>query len=199
MPLETELKFLHPDLPQLTQILKQKKAELLAHHFEENWVFDTPERTLRRGHILLRLRRGDAATLTLKAKPTETVLEDSRFKVLEELETQIDDLSTMRRILNHLGFFITFRYEKLRATWKWQSCLICLDTLPFMQAVEIEGQPEDIEQAATDLGLDNLRTSKANYHQLYLQHRQALGLPPEDDFVFTPDQKALMLAQAGIQ
>ncbi len=194
MPLEVEKKYLNPNLQNVCELLLDAGATFCAHHLEQNWLFDTPDRRLRAANILLRLRRADGATLTVKKKPDATSLPDSRFKVLEELETEVSDPASMRKMLELLGYVIAFRYEKIRATWHWQSCTICLDALPFTQVVELEGSPESIELAAHRLGLEKLESSTLNYMRMYQEHCRALGAPEEDSFLFSETQRKAALA-----
>ncbi|PTN38274.1 class IV adenylate cyclase [Desulfonatronum sp. SC1] len=189
MPLEIEVKYLNPNLQSVCERLVDARATFCANHFEENWLFDTPDRRLRAANTLLRLRQADGATLTAKKKPDASQAFEARFKVLEELETKVDDPKSMRIILEMLGYVIVFRYEKIRATWQWQSCTICLDTLPFTQVVELEGTPESIELTARRLGLDKLEPSTGNYVQLYKDHCQALGVSEQDRFLFSETQR----------
>lgn len=190
MALETERKYLHPDLNRLRGRLPRINAVFVRRDWEDNLVLDTPGRTLRRDHILLRLRHTGVSTLTLKKKASVHFNESQYVKALEELETIVADGTAMRAILESLGFVAAFKYEKFRETWQWRQCTICLDILPFMEAVELEGDPVDIEQTATHLELDGLEASTLTYHQLHQAHRRALGLSPAEDFVFSEEHKA---------
>lgn len=199
MSLEIEKKYLNPDLEDVCRRLCAHGATYHSCHFEENWLFDTPDRSLRSSNILLRLRRANGGTLTVKKKPDSTVSTVppvARFKVLEELETQVEDLASMHTILEILGYVTVFRYEKVRATWQWESCTICLDALPFTQVVELEGAPESIERAANQFGLDTLETSTRNYMQMYQDHCRSKGLQPNDRFLFPETQQAALRACA---
>lgn len=194
MALEAERKYLHPDLNLLRKRLSQSGAAFAHRAWENNLVLDTPEKTLRRNNILLRLRHADTTTLTLKKKPESSLAGMARLKILEELETAVADKAAMLAILMHLGFMIAFRYEKLRETWQWRNCTICLDILPFMEAVELEGDPASIDQTAVRFGLEGLEASTMTYHQLHQAHRHTLDLPPQEDYVFSQEQKARIVA-----
>lgn len=189
MALETERKYLHPDLNRLRERLIRINARFVRRDWEDNTILDTPGKTLFRDHILLRLRHTGISTLTLK-KPPSHINASARVKVLEELETIVADGTAMLAILEQLGFGPVFKYEKFRETWQWQNCMIFLDILPFMEAVELEGDLEDIEQTATYLELDGLETSTLTYHQLYQAHRRAFDLPPALGFIFSEKHKA---------
>ncbi|WP_045222661.1 class IV adenylate cyclase [Desulfonatronum thioautotrophicum] len=197
MPLEIEIKYLNPDLEAICRRLSTDGATFISCHFEENWLYDNADRRLTREQILLRLRRADVVTLTVKKKPKTAVAHDPQFKVLEELETQVDDLEAMQKMLEALGYGIVFQYEKLRATWLWESCTICLDMLPFTQIVELEGTPTSIERAACRFNLDKLATSALNYVRLYQEHCYAQGQIPDDRFLFPEKQQQNLRKTVG--
>lgn len=194
MSLEIEIKYLKPNLLKVCEQLLDARATFCSRHLEENWLFDTPDRRLRAANTLLRLRSADGAMLTVKTRPDASTPLNTRFKVLEELETGVVDLESMRMILDVLGYVIVFRYEKIRETWQWQSCAICLDTLPFTQVVELEGAPESIELTARGLSLDKLESSAGNYLQLYKDHCRTLGVPEQDSFLFSEKQRSVAKA-----
>lgn len=193
MTIETEKKFLRPDLVHLRKNLSSSEARFISRAWERNLVLDRPDRTLRRADMLLRLRRADTTTLTLKRKPRHLRPGAKGVKAMEEWETVVGDERAMLAILEGLGFVIAFKYEKFRETWQWGNCVICLDVLPFMEAVEIEGGMEEIDRAAAHFGLDALQSSTRTYHQLYQERRKALGLAPEEDYVFSKEQKARLM------
>lgn len=189
MCLEIERKYLHPDLDLVRNRLTQGGAIFKGRAWEKNQVLDTPERSLRQQNALLRLRQAKQATLTLKKQPTGGMTPDN-VKTMREWETPVADHAAMLAIFKGLGYEVALTYEKIRETWQWQGCTICLDTLPFMHAIELEGERDTIDRAAKHFGLAALEPSTATYHQLHQAHRAALRLPPADDFVFTDQQKA---------
>ena len=193
MALEIEIKFPDADIMAVRRRLQDMGAENLGLRHERNSVFDTPGRELRTGEILLRLRQAGECILTLKRPPKENVSGDpSRFKVWDEIETRVSDYESMRGILSGLGFVQSFAYEKLRETWRYMGCLVCLDRLPFYDCVEIEGGEESIAACADALDLDLERGSAANYQRLNTEYRSANGLPRDENFVFEPGEHPRM-------
>ena len=81
--------------------------------------FDTPGRELSRRRDSLRLRReGARALLNYKAH-----LSDVDMKVKDELETEVADFETARRILRGLGYEVWLEMEKRRRAYS-------IDSLP---------------------------------------------------------------------
>ncbi len=184
MPREAEVKFLQIDPDAVRASLRESKAGFLGRRFEQNLVFDTPQRSLRQQDILLRLRQDGDATLTLKRRPRHPG--PPGVKVKDEIETRVADFEATRTLLQALGYDVAFRYEKIRETWRLYSCTVCLDTLPFGDFLELEAgdRIEDLEQAARALGLDPTQASSATYHELNQDYRRRNALPPDESFVF---------------
>jgi len=194
MSLECELKYLDVDLNALRSRLAEAGAEGSPARFETNLVFDYADRSLKKAGILLRLRDfGGEATLTVKRPPdTEAV---STLKVLEEIESGVESFETVRQALEVVGFRKAFAYEKVREYWKFMQCTVCLDRLPFGDFVEIEGDKWPVLRCAEALGLDEYSSSRKTYRQLNLEHRRSKDLWPEENFVFSAEEKAAILRE----
>lgn len=194
MALEIEVKFPVTDFSVLRCSLQRRGALFLTRLFERNVVFDSPDGVLRARGALLRLRRDNAARLTLKL-PSPGGHEG--FKVRREIETTVGDFDHTASIFTHLGYTETMRYEKLRETWRHCDALVCLDELPFGLFVEIEGAPDAIAYTAGDIGLDMADASTASYHDLHLAHLDARGLPRRDSFEFSPEERSRLESLAA--
>jgi adenylate cyclase class 2 len=118
--------------------------------FEINTCYDTPQHHIVTNHGVLRLRQDDACHLTLKRRPA---IEDPDVKVYEELEVLVSDFKTMEKILANLGYHPACRYEKWRQSYILGDTLLCMDTLPFGNFLEIEGDKGSIRQTAGHLDL----------------------------------------------
>ncbi|WP_272699969.1 class IV adenylate cyclase [Desulfovibrio sp. Fe33] len=194
MTLECELKYLEADLDELAAKLAAAGAGTSGRYFEENIVFDRPDRSLKAAGVLLRLReRQGRGVLTVKRLPENP--EPSALKIFEEIQTGVDDPAAMGAALGAVGFVPAFRYEKVREKWSHMECVVCLDRLPFGDFVEIEGEEVKVFACAADLGLDSACTTKATYHGLNLEYRLAKGLEPDDNFVFESGRRAALLEQ----
>lgn len=189
MPTEVETKFAavnHDALRGKLQALGARRVSLV---FEENAVWDTPDRMLKQHGQLLRIRQDDATRLTFK---TPAAGGTGQLKVVEEHETRLEDAQAMGRVLTGLGFQEVFRYQKLRETWVLGEVLCLLDLLPFGAFLELEGPANALESTCRVLGLDPAAGTSKTYHALHQEHRAGLGLPAEDSFVF-PEEQARQL------
>ncbi|MFO7596945.1 MAG: class IV adenylate cyclase [Desulfocurvibacter africanus] len=206
MALETELKFCKPDFERVHENLSRLGADFQFRALERNLVLDDVDSSLRHRGMLLRLRQVDHRfVLTFKRPPTGQAGKSSDApcratvaKVLEEIETSVTDFQAMQCILEALGYRPAFTYEKVREKWLLDNAVICLDRLPFGRFVEIEAEEPEILRLAADLGLDAGCATSENYHELNRCHRQAAGLPPEDSFVFSSEERARMAASPEI-
>ncbi|MDR2573980.1 MAG: class IV adenylate cyclase [Desulfovibrio sp.] len=188
MTLEIERKYLNVDFNALRPVLESRGGRCLGAHFERNALFDTCDAGLFASKRLLRLREwvGERRYLLTLKLPRDS-RED--FKVCDEREVEVADGESVSAILEGLGYAIVARYEKIREIWRLDGVDICLDVLPFMTAVELEGEPVGISRVADLLGLSKATASVKNYHDLHQQWRRQHNMPPEPSFVFSEEQR----------
>ena len=202
MALEVERKFLDVKLDTLRRRLVAERARSLGAHFESNTVFEAQDGSLMGSGRLLRLRSQEWATrfrhvLTLKL-PVEVPAGAGQYKVRDEREVEVADASAMQLILEGLGYSAVARYEKVREPWRLDGVEVELDVLPFMEAVELEGEPGAIETAQRRLGLDKMAMSTKNYHELHQEWLQRNNLPARRSFVFSEAQREAWRQQLGL-
>jgi adenylate cyclase class 2 len=146
--------------------------------FEDNWVFDTPRRTLARSGRLLRIRQaGRAASLTFKGPAAR-----GRHKSRGEFEMVISDSRMASVILQKLGFEPAFRYQKYRTEYGQVEArgVVSLDETPYGCYLEIEGAPRWIDRTSRALGFSESDYLTASYAALYREYCDAKGLEPGD-------------------
>lgn len=169
---EIEAKFIVPDVDEIRRQLIDRGGHVIAHkHTEHNLYFDTPDRKLRSGGQVLRLRTDAAVRLTYKC------LEDT-FEARTEIELILDDADGASAFLQALGFKIILAYDKLRETFAINGVLVMLDELPFGRFVEIEGASlNSIRQVAASLGFGWEERVQVGYLALFERLRDRLGQP----------------------
>lgn len=211
MAYEIEIKLAIRNSKALLRALKRlgaKPANPKAPRVHEmNLIFDTPDGGLAKHGQLLRIRtetpapakksvRGKLAgrtLLTFKSPPDQLAIGDvapggdRRHKVREEIETELMDGATVRRIFEGLGLRGWFRYEKYRTTYvlpgrhPWaKGLLIEMDETPIGTFVELEGQAAAIDRAAKELGYSPKEYVLKNYLVLYVEECKRKGEQPKD-------------------
>jgi adenylate cyclase class 2 len=145
--------------------------------FEANFVYDTPEQSVRGSQMLLRLRRvGPRNILTWKG-PYET----GPYKSRPELELQFESFETMHQILGHLGYQTYFRYEKYRTEFGGSNGgTVTFDETPIGNFLELEGPGPWIDETAVRLGFGASDYVLASYGKLYLSHCENEGVQPSN-------------------
>ena len=171
--LEIEVKFFLADMEVVRNQLKQFGAESEGRVFETNICFENAAQDLRVTKSLLRIRKDNQTTLTYKTKPDRP---DNDFKVLTELEVAISDFETMVDILKALGYHQDQVYEKYRETFTLGSTNVCLDSMPFGNFMEIEGQKKDILQLARQLDMPWQNRILWNYRSMFFTLKERLNL-----------------------
>ncbi len=194
---ETEVKLKVADV----QATRRRLRELgfrLSHQraLEDNTLFDTRDRSLRKVRSILRLRHyGPVWLVTYKGTPAD----DSLYKSRLELETAVEKPQVIRAIFEVLGFRPVFRYQKYRSRYApanraesgKKTREVALDETPIGNFLELEGSRAWIDRVARQLGYSRRDYSTASYGALYLEDCQKRNVPPGDmvfEFPLRPRQ-----------
>lgn len=175
--LEIEVKFYIDDPEALRKRILSLGAVGKGRFFERNFCFENEAGGLKKAGSLLRLRKDARNTLTFKEKPP---VENDQFKVYRELEVTVGDFDDMKRILEALGFHRDRVYEKWRETFVLDGVVLCMDSLPFGDFLEIEGQGEAIRELAAKLGMMWSNRILKNYLALFEKVKRTSGLAFQD-------------------
>jgi adenylate cyclase class 2 len=143
-------------------------AEFLAEQLQIDYFFDDVNSTLAKSDRCLRLRKqmvGKSESFFLTYKGAK---EKSNFKRRQEIEFEIKDADSVRKLLSALGYEQSLVVEKKRRFWKLGDCEVALDRLPLLgDFVEIEGPDEEkIANAQEKLGLSDLSHIAESYASL---------------------------------
>ena len=172
--LEIEVKFYLSDMDVIRDRILELGAVYMGRIFETNLRFDDADNRLIEKKSLLRLRQDKKTILTYKSEPP---FKNDQFKILKELEVEVSDFATMKHILESLGFREEQVYEKWRETFRLNSANLCLDTMPYGDFLEIEGQMEDIKKLASQIGLKWKKRILLNYLAIFDIIKQKSNLP----------------------
>ncbi len=180
-PLEIEVKHFLPDIKSIRKSILDTGAECVGEYLETNFRYEDSGKNLIRKKSLLRLRKDSKTTLTFKSPPPEEPnKKDNHFKIHRELEVEINDFTTMALILESIGFHKEQIYEKKRETFYYNKTTLCLDTMPFGDFLEIEGQKININEMENRLGLKPEKRILSNYLEIFKHVRKAFNLSFSD-------------------
>jgi len=165
---EIEAKLKVDSLPEIEHKLAELGAEFLAEQLQTDYHFDDANTTLTKTDRCLRLRKqmvGKNESFFLTYKGAK---EKSNLKKRQEIEFEIKDADSVRKLLSALGYEQNLVVEKKRRLWKLGNCEVALDRLPLLgDFVEIEGPDEEkIATAQEKLGLSDLSHITESYASL---------------------------------
>jgi len=172
-PLEIEVKFFLTDRASVRNRILAMGAESRDRVFESNLRFEDSQNTLHLNRSLLRLRKDNNTTLTFKSESDDG---GNEFKIHRELEVSVSDFTAMRSILEALGFHAAQLYEKWRETLIVDQTVFCLDSMPYGDFLEIEGNRSDIRYFAEEIGLDWGKRILKNYLEIFRLLKKKMGL-----------------------
>ena len=193
---ETEVKIRIEDVKGVQRQLRKIGFHLRrSRSLEDNTLFDTPDRKLRKVRSILRLRHyGRRWILTYKGTPSP----DRFYKSRVEIETEIEKPQALRSLFAVLGIQPVFRYQKYRrhyaspsrkerkgdlrktALRKAAPGEIVLDETPIGDFLELEGSRRWIDRVARQLGYSRRDYSTSSYGALYLEECRKKNILPGD-------------------
>jgi adenylate cyclase class 2 len=183
---ETEVKLKVSDIEAMRTRLERLGLRLRERRsLEDNVLFDTPDRALRKVRSVLRLRHyAGEWIVTFKGTPAADPLYKSRL----ELESAVDNPEAIRLLFEALGFRPVFRYQKYRSHYvpsgsvesRKASFEVALDETPIGNFLEIEGSRRSIDRMARQLGYERSDYSTASYGALYLEDCRKRNIAPGD-------------------
>ena len=169
---EVEIKFRVADRKALARRLRAAGFRVQTPRTSErNILFDSHDRGLSaRGEVLRVRQYGKQWTLTHKTRG-----KDGRHKVREETESPMGDGEAVMRVLERLGFFPSFRYEKFRSEWSDGKGHVVVDETPIGDFAEIEGTASWIDRTAAKLGVERTDYLTASYAALFAEWKARTG------------------------
>jgi adenylate cyclase class 2 len=173
MYIEIEVKLKVNSLLEVEQKLAELGAEFLAEQLQTDYLFDDSNAALIATDRCLRLRRQSVAGSERFFLTYKGAKEKSNFKKRQEIEIEVIEAESTKKLLSALGYKIILVIEKKRRLWQFGGCSVALDRLPLLGAfVEIEGpDDETIADVQQRLGLAYLPHIAKSYAQLTKEER----------------------------
>lgn len=179
--IEKELKFKINNPELLINNFLKNGAVLLNKSKEKTIRFDTPQLDLEKKGVFLRVREGSKKNITLKEK----IGENEAVKTRKETEFGIEDIESMRYILERIGFSYIRIFEKFRINMEYKGAILSIDELPFGIYLEIEGEEDDINLITKELGYRDEDKIVGTYWDLFEEYKQENNLEGKD--ILFPD------------
>lgn len=166
--LEIEVKIKVDDLKKIKgKIIKLGFRTISPYSFEHNILFDTKDERLKKNKLLLRLREIEGKYIVTFKRPAELSQNSSHYKIKEEKEIEVSDYENVKSIFTGLGFKVFFIYEKYREIFDNGNVKIMMDHTPIGDFIEIEGDAEEIDKTAAQLGYGQSDYITDNYMTLF--------------------------------
>jgi adenylate cyclase class 2 len=178
MCVEIEAKIKVDSLPEIERKLAELGADFQAEQLQTDYFFDDTNVTLTTADRCLRLRRQSVTDSERFFLTYKGAKEKSNFKKRQEIEIEIVDAESTRKLLSALGYEKVLIIEKKRRLWQLGGCAVALDQLPLLgDFVEIEGpNNEEIADIQNSLGLSELPNIKESYAHLMKEEQERRGI-----------------------
>ena len=193
---EVELKAVVDDLSAARKMLEQAGAKLSFEGKLSDRRYDVESRELAQRDEVLRVRRysDKRSSKTYLDWKGATEIQDV-YKIREEISTLVEDFDALDQLLARLGFIITMEIDRNIAQYDLAGAMIRFETYPRMDVlVEVEGQPDAIENAIEVLGLARGKFSSDRLTAFFGRFEQRTGVRAaicdrelEGDYRFRPD------------
>ncbi len=165
--IEIEIKILNIDKEKIIKTLQSLGAKFVGEFFIVEEHFDFEDGRIKKQNELLRIRTVNEKNELCYKKKTEP---DSNFKVREEIETEIENIQSLKKIFTQLGISSTVHREKKRTSFSFNSVRIEIDQYPSIPTyMEIEGTTADIEDTLKKLNFEMKHTTAMSATQV-LKH-----------------------------
>ncbi len=177
--MEIEVKLLDINPEQVRQALQALDAQFLGREFQQNHMYDYPDRRLyeqedgsyvrlRRSHWLEHPQdRESEVLLTFKKTVSRTA-----YKIADETETQVANFEAMHRFLEQMGLIEVRVDEKLRESYQLGSVHFEIDEWAGLPPyLEIEAESEaDVELGLKQLGFSLADTTAMNLREVLARY-----------------------------
>lgn len=181
--IEVELKFKIDD-NQIKKIIANQDIATEKEVYQKTVMFDNADKLMEHTDGRIRLRQqGNKISLSYK-RPLPSV---GNEKKEVELETEVGNFEVMSNILRMMGYAPATSYEKHTTPFKLKECpnvFLEIQKYPFETFLEIEGEKEEIEKVAKQLGFDAKDAFIKPVDTLFAEWRTTKGLPFKPHMTF---------------
>jgi len=141
-------------------------------------LYDGPDHALLSSGRTLRIRRDGARGILTYKGPGQA----GPVKAREEIETEVQDVEALERLVTALGYTPVFRAQKFREEYEvgaTQLAMVALDETPIGTFVEIESDVATIAEVTRALGRSTDDCILSSYQRLFADWAAARGELPD--------------------
>ncbi len=181
---EIEAKFFVDDYKDMVKrvssiaTFKKSAYELTVMYDNKKMLFSDDARLRLRKIIDLKSNKEECELSYKKPKTREGI------KIEEELEVETSSFLTTESILARLGYTKVSSYARIRDTFYAGSCKMTIDSFPFGDLLEIEGETQDIISISEKLGFDIKNNTTKSCDDIYADICRAKGQIIKDHILF---------------
>jgi len=154
MASEIELKFEVTNYAEIVANLL-KLAKFVNSSYEITMMYDQGKKLFEKD---ARLRLRKISKLNSEEESTELSYKKpitrEGIKIEEEYESEVSNFEEIKKILENLGFSLVSSYERIRDTFYYEKIKITLDSFPFGDYIEFEGEIEQIKRISKECGFN---------------------------------------------
>lgn len=178
--LEVELKAVVADAAATRARLEAAGAELTFAGRMEDRRYDTPDGRYARRDVVIRLRTyrpedGEPEQAYFDWKGASS--SEKGYKVRDELSTTVGDATTLAKILDRVGLYVTREVDRTIWQYKLGAAMVRFEQYPRMDVLlEVEGSPEAIEEAIAITGIPRAAFSDERLLDFVARYEERTGL-----------------------
>lgn len=152
--------------------------ELTVMHDQGKKLFEKDARLRLRKIINLKTNQEKAEFSYKKPKTREGI------KIEEEYESEVRSFDEVEKILENIGFVKVSSYERIRDTFEKEGVKITIDSFPFGDYIEFEGDMKLIQKIGKEFGFEMSKNITKSCDDLYAEICIAGDKEIEDHIVF---------------
>jgi predicted adenylyl cyclase CyaB len=167
---EIEVKVLDINKKLIEDRLTKLGAKKISDGLVNSWHYDFPDEKIKNNSDHLRIRQeGGHSFITFKSP-----ISRDQAKIMEELETDIQDIKTMKTIFEKIGLEMKGEFQKQRVSYELNDSKIELDknpNIPWYLEIEAKGI-QHIHSISEALGIQRSQLKPWSTKQVYQHYKK---------------------------
>jgi len=180
---EVEVKAKIVDVEEVRRRIKVSGGVLISKNLIRDFSFDFKDGRLQKKDCILRVRVFESGEGILTFKGPRKA--NKKYKIREELEVHVGNGMDIIKILEHLGFRIVFRIDRIREVYEFrdENVKVMLDIFPEIGTfIEVEGVKKGIEEVIKKLQMRREEFTALTLRHYIEEYKKRFGKVPKLTF-----------------